>query len=245
MSGEKAVGPLVAALEQYGNPNVAAGAALVLGSMRAKGAGPVIVDALRKGSVGAYYGLRALADLGDPTTVPTVLEFLSDSNAVVRRQAVATVGVLVDPARHDGRAVEPLVSALHASKMSEEREQLARALGRTGSPRAIPELRALLKVTDLTLRVAAIDALGEIGPAGQEGDLVGALGDDNPSVRLQPRSPWRAPEARPVSLGSSIGSRNPRPRIEPQSESRSAARSRSREGAVKQLEPVLFGQAAV
>jgi hypothetical protein len=36
----------------------------------------VIVDALRKVR-SAHYGLRALADLGDPTTVPTVLEFLS------------------------------------------------------------------------------------------------------------------------------------------------------------------------
>jgi len=242
MSGGKAVGPLVAALEQYGNPNVAAGAALVLGSMKAKGAGPVIVDALRKGSVGAYYGLRALADLGDPASVPTVLEFLSDSNAVVRRQAVATVGVLVDPARHDGRAVEPLVSALHASKMSEEREQLARTLGRTGSSRAIPELRALLKVTDLALRIAAIDALGEIGPAGQEGDLLGALGDDNPSVRLHAalalaRAGGEASVARLVdrltqaatedrtAIGIALG----------------GALSRSGEGAVKQLEPVLFG----
>jgi HEAT repeat protein len=183
-SGTKAVGPLFAALEQRGNANVAAGAALVLGAMRAKGAGPVIVEAMRKGSVGPYYGLRALSDLGDAATVPTVLEFLSDSNAVVRRQAVATVGVLMDPSRHDGRAVEPLVAAMRAAKSSEEREQLARTLGRTGSPRAIPELHALLKVSDLALRLAAIDALGEIGPAGQEGELVNALGDDSPSVRL-------------------------------------------------------------
>ena len=55
----------------------------MLGSMKAKGAGPVIVGAMRKGSLGAYYGLRALADLDDPATVPTVLEFLSDANSVV------------------------------------------------------------------------------------------------------------------------------------------------------------------
>jgi len=107
MSGAKAVPLLVAAIEQYGNPSVAAGAALVLGSMKAKAGGPVIVGAMRKGSLGPYYGLRALADLGDPETVPTVLEFLSDANAVVRRQSVTTVGALLDPGRHDGRAVEP------------------------------------------------------------------------------------------------------------------------------------------
>src|SRR5258708_2268848 len=149
VSGSKAEAPLLAALEQYGNPNVAAGAALVLGAMKAKGSGQAIVTAMRKGALGSYYGLRALADLGDAATVPTVLEFLADSNAVVRRQAVATVAVLIDPTKHDGRAVEPLVSALHGSKLPDERAELARTLGRTGSPRAIAELRALLKVNDV------------------------------------------------------------------------------------------------
>jgi HEAT repeat protein len=240
-SGSKAVGPLVAALEQHGNPQVAAGAALVLGSMKAQGAGPIIVDAIRKGSLGAYYGLRALADLGDPATVPTVLEFLSDSNTVVRRQAVATVAVLMDPARHDGRAVEPLVAAMHAAKTSEDREQLARTLGRTGSPRAIPELRALLKVSDLALRLAAIDALGEIGPAGQEAELVNALGDDSPSVRLHaalavakaggeasiPRLVDRLTQAATedrMAIGIALA----------------GALSRSGEAAAKQIESVLF-----
>jgi HEAT repeat protein len=240
-SGQKAVGPLVAALEQYGNASVAAGAALVLGSMKAKDAGPVIVAAMRKGSLGPYYGLRALGDLGDPSTVPTVLEFLSDSNAVVRRQAVATVSVLVDPSRHDGRAVEPLVAALHAAKTSEDREQLARTLGRTGSPRAVPELRAMLGIHDLSLRLAAIDALGEIGPRGQERELVDALGDDSPSVRLHAalavaraggeasvgrlleRLALAATEDR-TAIGIALG----------------GALSRSGDGAAKQVGPALF-----
>jgi HEAT repeat protein len=240
-SGAKAVAPLVAALEQHGNANVAAGAALVLGAMKAQGAGPTIVDAMRKGSLGPYYGLRALADLGDPATVPTVLEFLSDSNTVVRRQAVATVGVLMDPARHDGRAVEPLVAAMRAAKTSEDREQLARTLGRAGSPRAIPELRALLKASDLALRLAAIDALGEIGPAGQEAELVNVLADDSPSVRLHAalavakaggeasvarlidRLTQAATEDR-VAIGIAL----------------SGALSRSSEAAAKQVQAVLF-----
>jgi HEAT repeat protein len=240
-SGPKAVAPLVAALEQRDNSNVAAGAALVLGSMKAQGAGPIIVDAMRKGSLGPYFGLRALADLGDPATVPTVLEYLSDSNTVVRRQAVTTVAVLMDPARHDGRAVEPLVAALRAAKAAEEREQLARTLGRTGSPRAIPELRALLKVSDLALRLSAIDALGEIGPGGAEAELVNALGDDSPSVRLHaalavakaggeasiPRLVDRLTQAATedrMAIGIALA----------------GALSRSGEAAAKQIEPVLF-----
>jgi HEAT repeat protein len=242
LSGTKAVAPLLASLEQYGNPNVAAGAALVLGAMQAKGSGQAIVVAMRKGSLGSYYGLRALADLGDSATVPTVLEFLADSNAVVRRQAVATVAVLIDPAKHDGRGVEPLVFALHASKLPDERAELARTLGRTGSTRAIPELRALLKVNDVALRIAAIDALGEIGPAGQEGELVSTLGDDNPSVRLHAALALSraGSEASVAVLIERL--------TQAATEDRTAigialagALSRSDERAAKKLEPVLFG----
>jgi HEAT repeat protein len=184
-SGQSAVGPLLAALDQFGSPNVAAGAALVLGSMKAKGAGPAIVQAVHKGSLAPYAGLRALALLGDPSTLPTVLELLSDSNQVVRRQAVLTVAALLDPQRRDGRAVEPLVAALRDPRASiEEREELTRALGRTGAPRAIEILMPLVKAKSLVQRIAAIDALGEIGPGGQDAELLRALGDDNASVRL-------------------------------------------------------------
>ena len=184
-SGANAVGPLLSALDQFGNPNVAAGAALVLGSMKAKGAGPAIVKAIHKGSLAPYSGLRALALLGDPTTLPIVLELLSDSKQVVRRQAVLTVTALLDPVRRDGRAVEPLVAALRDPRVAiEEREELTRALGRTGAPRAIEILMPLVKAKSLVQRIAAIDALGAIGPGGQDAELLRALGDDNASVRL-------------------------------------------------------------
>ncbi|MET0592353.1 MAG: HEAT repeat domain-containing protein, partial [Polyangiaceae bacterium] len=184
-SGANAVGPLLAALDTFGQANVAAGAALVLGAMKAPGAGPAIVKAMHKGSLAPYAGLRALALLADPSTLPTVLELLSDSNQVVRRQAVLTVASLLDPARKDGRAVEPLVAALRDPRASiEEREELLRALGRTGAPRAIEILVPLANSKSLVQRIAAIDALGEIGKGGQDAELLRALGDDNASVRL-------------------------------------------------------------
>jgi HEAT repeat protein len=183
--GPSAVGPLLATLEQFGNANAAAGAALVLGSMKAEGAGPAIVRAMHTGSLAPYAGLRGLSLLGDPVTLPIVLELLSDANQVVRRQAVLTVTALLDPARRDGRAVEPLVAALRDPRASiEEREELTRALGRTGAPRAIEILLPLARAKNLVQRIAAIDALGEIGPGGQDAELLRALGDDNASVRL-------------------------------------------------------------
>jgi HEAT repeat protein len=185
MSGANAVGSLLATLDQFGHANVAAGSALVLGSMKAPGAGPAIVRAMHKGSLAPYAGLRALALLGDPATLPTVLELLSDSNQAVRRQAVITVTSLLDPTRKDGRAVEPLVAALRDPRTSiEEREELLRALGRTGAPRAIDVLVPLAGSKNVVLRIAAIDALGEIGQGGQDAELLRALGDDNASVRL-------------------------------------------------------------
>ena len=116
----------MAAVTSYENANVAAGAARVLGAMQENAAAPVIVAALRKGSVGPYAALRALSDLGDPSAVPTVLEFLSDANPMVRRQAVLSVAPLLDPLRHDGRAVEPLVSALHDPRSTTDEQELPR-----------------------------------------------------------------------------------------------------------------------
>src|SRR5262249_32734440 len=122
---------------------------------------------------------------------------------------------------------------------------LARALGRTGSPRAIPALRALLGAPDLGLRLAVIDAMGEIGPSGQEADLAAALGDDNPSVRLHAA----------LALARAGGEASVPKLIErltqAATEDRSAlgialsgALSRSGEGTAARLQPVLFGSGA-
>jgi HEAT repeat protein len=184
-SGARAVPILRQALEQYESPGISAGAALALGSMKAPGAGPAIVQAMRKGSLDPYSGLRALAKLGEPSTAPAVLEMLSDSNSMIRRQAVLAVTALLDPARHDGRAVEPLDAALADPRTTpEEKEQIARALGQTGAPRALGSLLPLVRGKALGLRLAAIDALGTLGPAGQDEVLLSVLGDDNAAVRL-------------------------------------------------------------
>lgn len=186
-AGQNAVTELTAVLERPVAANVATSAAWVLGELGAKSSAHVLVGALRRGVLPAAAALHALAGAGTTETVPVVLEFVSDPSPVVRAEALRTAGVLLDPARPDGRAVEPLAAAMRDPRTSAtERAQLATLLGRTGAPRAAPELVGLVKAKDPALRLAAIDALGALGQAGLADDaLVPLLGDRDPAVRLR------------------------------------------------------------
>jgi HEAT repeat protein len=93
---------------------------------------------------------------------------------------------LLDPKRPDGRAVEPLAAALKDARASvPERARIAALLGRTGAPRATPLLAQLARSTNLELRLAAIDALGALGPAGEDDALLEGLASQDASVRLR------------------------------------------------------------
>ncbi len=145
-----------------------------------------VTGALKRGVVGAIAALTALEKLGDEKSLPTVLEHLADANPSVRRAAVDAAVALLDPKKPDGRAVDPIVQALDKARSSKaERAALARLLGRTGSPRAVKALSPLADAADnVELRIAAIDALGMLPPAGQDGVLLSALEADEAPVRL-------------------------------------------------------------
>jgi HEAT repeat protein len=129
-----------------------------------------------------------------------VLEFVADPSPVVRGEALGAAAALLDPNRPDGRAVEPLAAVLRDARPSPaERARVARLLGRTGAPRAAPLLVELVHARDATLRLAAIDALGTLGPGpasapgaasaprpeGTVDDaLLEALGSPEPAIRL-------------------------------------------------------------
>ena len=92
---------------------------------------------------------------------------------------------LLDPSRRDGRAVDPIAAQLSDPQLpTEERVALIRLLGRTGAGRAGQMLTTLSKRDDLRVKLTAIAALGEIGPAGQDEVLLDALEHTEPSVRL-------------------------------------------------------------
>lgn len=190
-AGPASIPELTAVLERPSSRAVATAAAWVLGELHATASAPVIVAALRRGSLPPAAALHALAGAGTADQVPVVLEFVADPSPAVRDEALRAANALLDPARPDGRAVEPLAATLKSARTSpEERAAVARLLGRTGAPRAAAELAGLVGSKDLPLRLAAIDALGALGgstrDAGGASDdaLVPLLSDADPAVRL-------------------------------------------------------------
>lgn len=190
-AGKPAVPALVAALASSPSPNTAAGAALALGGLGALGAKEgldPIVRGMQRGVVPLKHGLRALSELKDPAALPTVLEMLSDADPTVRKEAIRAASALLDPARADGRAVDPASAALvDPGAAADEKIELVKLLGRTGSERATRVLLPLAKTKSLPLRLAVLEALGtlRVGSPAVDAALLDALGDDAAEVRLR------------------------------------------------------------
>ncbi|WP_437280813.1 HEAT repeat domain-containing protein [Sorangium sp. So ce375] len=190
-AGAAAVPALIAALAAAPSANTAAGAALVLGELKAREALPALVRGMQRGVVPLRHGLRALGALGDPAALPSVLELLGDADPAVRAEAIRAATALLDPARPDGRAVDPARALLvDPATAPDEKLALVQLLGRTGSPRAQAVLLPLAKARSTPLRLAVIEALGAARAAGELGAsvdaaLIEALDDESADVRLR------------------------------------------------------------
>lgn len=183
--GPAAVKDLGEILERPPTSAIATSAAWVLGELHARKMAPDIVRAMRRGALPVAAALRALAGAGSGDEVPVVLEFTADASQVVRAESIRAATALLDPSRPDGRAVEPLAAALRDARLSgRERAEIATLLGRTGAPRAAPILAGLATAKEPSLKLAAIDALGTLGPAGADDALLERLTDPDPQVRL-------------------------------------------------------------
>ena len=185
-AGRPALPALTACLTAESDADRLGGCALALGQTHLVEGVPPIQDALRRGALRPMPALTALAELRAPESLPTVLEYLSDPDVLVRRAARAASRALLDPRHPDGRAVEPLDHALGKARTARvEQAELLDLLGQTGSPRAA---RGLLPFAgpgdDAGLRSHALSALGSIGDAGQVPALLEALNDDSGGVRL-------------------------------------------------------------
>jgi HEAT repeat protein len=188
-AGPAAVAPMHALLGGSPSPAAATSAAWVLGQLRATAEAPAIVAAMRRGTLPTAAALHALTLAGTTAEVPVVLEFVADPSPLVRDEALGAATALLDPHRPDGRAVEPLAAALRDVRPSaSQRARMATLLGRTGAARAAPLLVELTKTHEPALRLAAIDALGTLGPVGASGvddALLEALASADAAVRLR------------------------------------------------------------
>jgi HEAT repeat protein len=201
-AGKPAEAALVVALGSGTSSATAAGAALVLGTLKSAEGAKAIVRAMQRGTVPLRAGVRALAQIGSPTALPTVLELFDDPDPTTRKEAIRAAASLLDPAQIDGRAVDPASAALKdASTPIDEKIELVRLLGRTGAPRAEAVLLPLVSAKPPALRLAVIEALGSLrvpvtisSPEALKtgksqlpplaASLLAALDDESPEVRL-------------------------------------------------------------
>jgi HEAT repeat protein len=158
--GRAAEPELEAILSRPATPAIAASAAWVLGALRARAHAPLLVAALRRGTLEPSAALYALRDAGTSRELPVVLEFLGDTSADIRAQARHAAHAILNPAAPDGRAIEPILGVLKDFRPTgRERAELASLLGRTGTARAAPALIELANSADITVQIASIDAL--------------------------------------------------------------------------------------
>ena len=184
-SGPTARSALRACVEGSGARLAVEGCARALGESGDETDVPRLRAASERGALSPLVVAAVLGKLGGQAAVPVVLEELDNADAAVRRAALVSLGALLDPARPDGRAVDPLLAALRArGTTAPERTLILRLLGRTGAARVGPELtRIASEATVKPVVVAAVSALGDLGPGAGESLLLSKLDDEDGDVR--------------------------------------------------------------
>jgi hypothetical protein len=134
--------------------------------------------------------LRYLARGDDPeaATVALFRSLLDASEPKLRQAARFGYGALASKlAKHGGAGAEPIVSDLLArleAASGEERIELLRALGNTGSAAMEPKLRSLAGSADPVLRREAVGALRFVESETVDRLLEGAMRDALPNTRI-------------------------------------------------------------
>ena len=166
-------------------PLLVDGCARALGELGDESDAARLGDALGRGALTPLAALPALGKLGGARAVPLALEELSSADGAVRGAALLALMALLDPKHPDGRAVDPLLSALGRRRLTlNERALMLRLLGRTGAPRVGPELvRVARDATVPALVLSAVQALGDLGAGPWESLFFERLDDDDGDVR--------------------------------------------------------------
>jgi HEAT repeat protein len=140
----------------------------------------------------------SLAKIHDSAAVELLATALEDGNPAVSRQAALGLAAV-----HDARAVSPLITALTCG--TRDGDAVSRALDRAdrdwrksdAARNLVPDLLAALEDKDGTVRVKAVELLGEIADDRVVDALAVALNDEN----------WRVRNEAAVAIGKIGGPR--------------------------------------
>lgn len=120
---------------------------------------------------------NALGGLGNPKTVPHLVERLEDDDLRVRARAARALGNIGDP-----RAIQPLREHVRDESVDVRRE-VADALAAVGTDEAIAALVDRVDDESPHIRHVVVSAIGETGDPRPIDALVTALQDENDVVR--------------------------------------------------------------
>jgi len=184
-AGAAAVPPLVRELAG-GTPGSVAIAAAALGDIGDRRATAPLCDALERRADLAPVALDALARIGDPAAVPTLVRAAESTDLETRRRGYAALLALSDP-----RAVVTLPRGL-ADADANVREVTARLAGAIGAQASAAALVALLGDGDADVRRAAATALAAVVPraSGLVTNIVAVI--SRPATPARDPGEWQA-----------------------------------------------------
>jgi cellulose synthase operon protein C len=178
-----------------------------------EGAAPALLRGLSAGQGKAHTLLRALGATGSTRALVPLLEHVGSESGATQKAALDALDLLFERVPPDGRAADPLLSAVGHTGPS-ALPQLLRLLGRVRAARAVPTLRDLLSHKSPAVRLAAVEALGHIGDPQAASALMPLLDDPDGRTRFEAaRALQSAASADTVrALLERVGSRAPHDR---------------------------------
>ncbi|MCP4345702.1 MAG: HEAT repeat domain-containing protein [Desulfobacterales bacterium] len=173
----KLVPKMITALEDE-NVQVKVAAIGAIARLKDKRAIPSLVKCLDEDEYISTSASLALAEIGDESVIPDLLERIGKPNAPTG-VALSQFGAPALKA-----IIERLDSQDRREKRSledrEERFRMIQTIGFIKDPQAVPYLKAILKNKNSSIRVSAVQSLGNIG----ELNISDIIKDDDPIVRL-------------------------------------------------------------
>ncbi len=142
---------------------------------------------------------KALAKVGEKTAIPTLLEVIKSSKAVVTCAAIESV-VQLDPG---AEGLATLLAGMTGNSDDKVRMSVAEALGSLSSPKAVDALILMTKDQNSLVRMKTCKSLEKLAPAKARKALTDLMKDKNTEVRTAAEEALkRLPEPDPKDTGA-------------------------------------------